>query len=152
MNNAPLRDNTTLSDRLQQLEPEAAEKATQMFLENHSEWLVKYGERARKLGIEDAQYHIEFLVGAVEADSTQVFENYCDWAARLLESRGIAKNFLVEDLTQIETALRPGLSLEEQTVVARFMEAGRAACNRETSGPKQPGPLISATETRFPTQ
>jgi hypothetical protein len=136
MNDFPLYDRTALGDRLQQLKPEAAEKATRIFLERHPEWLLKYGERARKFGIEDAGFHIDFLRGAVETGSVQAFEDYCEWAAGLLKSRAIASHFLVENLMQIETALGARLSPHEQTVVARMMEAGRAACDREKTRPR----------------
>src|SRR5664279_5714911 len=122
MNDSPQYDRTALGDRLQQLKPQVAEQVTQTFLARHPEWLLKYGEKARKFGIEDAQFHIDFLRGAVEAGSIQAFEDYCEWAAGLLKSRGIASHFLVENLTQIETALRSGLSLEEHAVVAGIME------------------------------
>lgn len=128
---------------MQQLKPQAAEQVTQIFLDRHPEWLLKYGERARKFGIEDAQFHIDFLRGAVEAGSVQAFEDYCEWAAGLLKSRAIASHFLVENLTQIETVLGSGLSPEEQAVVARMMQAGRAACDRDKTRPSLPDtPLV----------
>ena len=105
-------DRTVLGDRLQQLKPQVAEQVIQEFLERHPEWLLKYGERARKFGIEDAQFHIDFLRGAVEANSIQAFEEYCEWAAGLLKARSIASHFLVENLTQIETVLGSRLSPE----------------------------------------
>jgi hypothetical protein len=137
MNDSPPHDSAMLNARIKELKPEAAEKATQMFLESHPDWLIKYGDRARKFGIEDAQHHIDFLVGALEADSIQAFVEYCAWAVEVLESRAIARCFLIENLTQIENALSSGLSPEEQAVVARFMEAGRLACMQASSGPEQ---------------
>jgi hypothetical protein len=137
MNDPSFHDSTALGDRIRQLKPGAAEEATRVFLESHPDWLVKYGDRARKFGIEDAQYHIDFLAGAVEADRIQAFVEYCAWAAELLESRGIARNFLVENLTQIESALGSGLSPEEQAVIALFMKAGRLSCTPGNSGSDQ---------------
>jgi methanogenic corrinoid protein MtbC1 len=142
-------DRTALADRLQKLKPEVAEDVTRIFLEKHPEWLSKYGERARKFGIEDARFHIDFLRGAVEARSIQAFEDYCEWAAGLLKSRAIASHFLVENLMQIETALRSGLSSEEQTVVARIMEAGRAACDREKNRPAEPDTPLALTRSVY---
>ncbi len=135
-------DRTALADRLQQLKPEVAEQVTQVFLERHPEWLLKYGERARKYGIEDAQFHIDFLRGAIEAGSSQAFEDYCEWAAGLLKSRGIGSHFLVENLMQIETAVCWSLPAKAQAVVALMMQAGRTACGREKARPTPPdGPL-----------
>jgi len=138
MNELALRERTALGDRLQQLKASAAEKATRMFLESHPDWLAKYGARAWEFGIEDARHHVDFLRGAVEAASVPAFEDYCEWAAGLLRARAIASRFLVESLSQIETVLRSELSPEHQLVVARMMEAGRAACDRETARHTQP--------------
>jgi methanogenic corrinoid protein MtbC1 len=149
MNDFPQYDRIALGDRLQRLKLRVAEQVTQVFLERHPEWLLKYGERARKFGIEDAQFHIDFLRGAVEASSVQAFEDYCEWAAGLLKSRAIASHFLVENLTQIETALRPELSSDEQAVIARIMEAGRAACDREKTLSSQPDSPLALTRAVY---
>jgi len=149
MNDLPLQARTELVDRLQQLKYEVAQQVTQMFLERHPEWLLKYGERARKFGIEDAGFHIDFLRGAVEAGSVQAFEDYCEWAAGLLRSRAIASHFLVENLTQIETVLASRLFPEEQTAVACFMDAGRVACGRENPLPTQPDTPLTLTRNVY---
>ena len=129
---------TILGDRLQHFKTEVAEEVTQIFLERHPDWLARYGERARKFGIEDAQFHIDFLRGAVEAGSVQAFEDYCEWAAGLLRSRSIATDFLIENLSQIDTALRSRLSADEQAVVAPMVDAGCAACHRQRCRPPPP--------------
>ena len=142
-------DRTVLGDRLQQLKPQVAEQVTQVFLERHPEWLLKYGDRARKFGIEDAQFHIDFLRGAVEANSIQAFEDYCQWAAGLLKARSIASRFLVENLTQIETALGSRLSPEAQALVARMLEAGRTACLRESTPATAPDTPLALTQAVY---
>ena len=149
MNELLLHDRMTLGDRLQQFKPEIAVQATRVFLERHPDWLVRYGERARKFGIEDAGFHIDFLRGAVESASLQAFEDYCQWAAGLLESRAIAHRFLVEHLTDIETALGPRLSPQERTVIAGMMEAGRAACERRHASPAQPDTPLALTRAVY---
>ena len=149
MNDYPDYDRAALGDRLQLLKPQVAEQVTQAFLERHPEWLSKYGERARKFGIEDAQFHIDFLRGAVEAASLPAFEDYCEWAAGLLRSRAIASHFLVENLTQIESALRAFLSAEEQALVAPILQAGRAACLREKRRPAQPDTPLALTRNVY---
>jgi methanogenic corrinoid protein MtbC1 len=138
-----------LGTRLEQLKAEAAETAARIFLESHPEWLAKYGEKAWKFGIEDAGFHIDFLRGAVEAGSILAFEDYCEWAAALLRSRAIASRFLVENLTQIETALGSGLTPEQRPVVARMIAAGRAACEREKTRPAQPDTPLALTRTVY---
>jgi len=138
-----------LGDRLKQLKPQVAERVTREFLDRHPDWVLKYGERAWKFGVEDAQFHIEFLRGAMEGNSVQAFEDYCEWAARVLSSRGIAGGFLVETLTQIEAALRAELSPEEHAVVARIAEAGRVACTRQRARPAQPDSPLALTRSVY---
>jgi methanogenic corrinoid protein MtbC1 len=135
----------TLGERLQQLKPQVAEKVTQVFLERHPDWLRNYGERAREFGIQDAAFHIDFLRGAVESSSIQAFEDYCAWAAGVLKAHAIASHFLVENLSQIEAALASELSPQQQEVVARMMQAGRAACDREKIRPAQPDTPLALT-------
>jgi methanogenic corrinoid protein MtbC1 len=81
----------------------------------------------------------------VEANSTRAFEDYCEWASGLLKSRAIASHFLVENLMQIETALRSKLNPEEQLAVARIMEAGRLACSRDRTRPVYPDTPLAPT-------
>jgi methanogenic corrinoid protein MtbC1 len=149
MNDSPYYDRMALGDRLLQLKSEAAEKATETFLERHPDWLSKYGERAREFGVKDACCHIDFLRGAVEAGSIPAFEDYCAWAAGLLQSRAIASGFLVENLSQIEEALGARLSPAEQAAIARMLEAGRAACDREKPRPAHPDTPLALTRTVY---
>ena len=149
MTDFPQYDRTALGDRLQQLKPQVAEQVTQAFLEKHPDWLLKYGERARRFCIEDTQFHIDFLRGAVEANSIRAFEDYCEWAAGLLKSRAIAGHILGENLMRIETALRSGLPQAEQAVVAAFMAAGRAACERERTSPAEPDTPLALTRSVY---
>jgi methanogenic corrinoid protein MtbC1 len=138
-----------LADRLQQLKPAIATEVTEAFLERHPDWVARYGERARKFGIEDAQYHIDFLRGAVEAGSIPAFEDYCEWAAGVLQSRSIAPQFLVENLGQIEVTLRSHLSADEQAMVAPMVDAGRAACSRQMARPSAPDSPLAMTQAVF---
>jgi methanogenic corrinoid protein MtbC1 len=149
MNDFPEYDRTALGDRLEQLKPQIAEQVTDAFLERHPEWLLKYGERARKFGIEDARYHMDFLRGAVEAGSLQAFEDYCQWAAGVLKSRAISSHFLAENLMQIEAALSLNLSAGEQAAVARIVRAGCAACDREKPQPAQPDTPLALTRAVY---
>ena len=149
MNDLAQYDRTTLGDRLMRVTPAVADEVTRVFLEKHPEWLLKYGERARTFGIQDARFHIDFLRGAVEANSVQAFEDYCEWAAALLKARAIATHFLVENLAQIEAALHPHLLPAEQIVVARMMEAGRAACDRKKAFSAQPVSPLELTQSVY---
>ena len=67
----------------------------------------------------------------------------------MLKARAIASHFLVENLVQIETALRDGLSPGDQAVVARILEAGRAACDRDGTRPARPETALALVRNVF---
>lgn len=87
---------------------------TNDFLERHPDWIERYGELARIRGIEDARFHIEFLIGALLSGSPEEFARYARWTDGVLRSRGIDSEFLIENLIQVR-----------EHAGARFDEAGR---------------------------
>ena len=104
-----------------------AAAVTEKFLKRHPDWLARYGERARALGIEDATFHINFLAGAVEAGREEAYAGYTRWVVRVLAARGIAASFLAENLQEIWETLEPRLSDEQKVVVRSLVAAGCAA-------------------------
>jgi MerR family transcriptional regulator, light-induced transcriptional regulator len=123
----------SLAERLRSFRQAVAEEVTEEFLRRHPDWVERYGQRARQLGIEDAGYHLDFLAGAVEAGSAPAFADYTRWAAVMLQARGIGTVFLVENLRQIEAAL--GRRLEDDDAsraLARIVDAG---CEAATPAP-----------------
>ncbi len=126
-----LSERVTLADKLRGLKPVIAESVTAEFFRRHPDWVARYGERGRKLGIEDACFHLDFLAGAVEAGSVTPFEDYVRWTARMLGARKIAAHFVAENLEQIEFALASHLTAGEAEHVAGFTRAGCLACSRE---------------------
>ena len=81
-----------------------AEDVTEAFLLRHPDWLERYGDRARAAGIEDARFHVQFLSAAVEQNSPAAFRDYVRWTAGVLESRGISRDSLQENLIQVREA------------------------------------------------
>ncbi len=128
-----LSERMALADKLRHLKPAIAESVTTEFFQRHPDWVARYGERGRNLGIEDACFHLEFLAGALEAGSVTPFEDYVHWTARMLGARNIAAHFVAENLEQIESALASHLTAPEAEYVTRFTVAGRLAC----SGPPE---------------
>jgi len=103
---------------------------TDEFLRRHPDWVARYGERARRHGVEDAGYHVEFLAAAVEAGSLPAFEEYVRWTAGVLAARGIGVEFLAENLVQVEHRLSGDLPPGDRDGVAPFLAAGLDACKR----------------------
>lgn len=102
-----------------------AERVTEEFLFRHPDWTERYGDAARKRGLEDAAFHLEFLAAAIESDSTSAFADYARWTSRVLQARGIAPQSLVENLEQLNAALVDVTS--DNQLVAENFKAGVAA-------------------------
>lgn len=113
-----------------------ADAMTDEFLARHPEWLERYGELARIRGLEDAHFHIEFLIGALLAGEPASFARYATWTAGVLGSRGIDSTFLIENLEQLrDHAARP-LYPEGAAEVGLIVEAGIAAVREHGLAPE----------------
>jgi methanogenic corrinoid protein MtbC1 len=111
-----------------------AQAMTAGFFRIHPDWLDRYGERGRQFCTADACFHIEFLVGAIEAGSPESFASYSRWTARMLAARGITAHNLEENLFQLEDQLSRVLLPNEIAIVSRFLTKGREA-SRELESP-----------------
>ena len=122
------RDRRRLSELLRGHKPKIAEQVTAEFLERHPEWTTRYGDTARLRGVEDACFHVDFLTGAIEAGAVAPFEDYVRWTVGMLGARGIAADFIAENLVQIGRAADPLLDAAQRSVVGAVLAAGCAAC------------------------
>lgn len=127
--------------------PAVAVEVTNVFLERHPDWSLRYGARAMSAGVQDAGYHLAFLAGAIEAGETEAFAAYARWAARVLAARGIASSFLAENLEQIHDALIPRIVPARAGVVAEYLRAGLDALSGEPEFPS--GATLNLTANVF---
>jgi len=128
-----------LTARFADLQRPVAEAVTEEFFRRHPDWVDRYGERGRARAVEDAQYHMDFLGGALVAGEPQAFAEYVRWARRVLEARGIAARFLRENLEQIGEALASRLGPARPAVEA-VVHAGLLACDESPGSISPPGP------------
>jgi methanogenic corrinoid protein MtbC1 len=105
-----------------------AETVTEEFFVRHPDWLARYGERGRRLGIEDAIYHQRYLACAIEAGDIAPFADYARWTVNMLGARNIAAHFVGENLEQIGQVLQRLLSSGEHTLVSGYIGAACDAC------------------------
>ena len=124
-----------LADIIRENTPAVAVEVTDVFLQRHPEWRMRYGTRATTAGVQDAAYHLAFLAGAVEARDTQPFVAYARWAARVLASRGIAARFLRENLEQVRDALAIRATPARAGLLAGYFEAALEALSDEPEFP-----------------
>jgi methylmalonyl-CoA mutase cobalamin-binding domain/chain len=118
------------------LKQSVAEVVTEEFFRRHPDWLLRYGERGRQKGIEDAIYHIDFLSSAIEIGSGAPFQDYARWTCGVLHSRGIAPAFIAENLLQLREALVPHLSDAEGVMLTEFIRVGCEAIESDAAKPK----------------
>jgi methanogenic corrinoid protein MtbC1 len=127
LSDRPLTERVRLAEQLREFRGQIAEKVTEAFLLRHPDWVTRYGERARRLGVEDAIFHQDFLAAAIEGGEARAYGEYLRWTAGVLEARGIAPAFLHENVEQIagelQSRVAPPLSLE----LAEFVKSGLAA-------------------------
>lgn len=124
----------TIADQLHANRASIAVSVTDEFLERHPDWLDRYPE-ARQRGEEDAGFHVEFLAGAILADETAAFADYARWTCRMLSARGIAPEFLSENLEQVGRAAAAVVEAPDRPIVQRFVEAGVAAVEQAQAPP-----------------
>jgi methanogenic corrinoid protein MtbC1 len=127
-----------LAERVRALSAAVAAEVTERFLSVHPDWLARYGERARLMGIEDAQYHVTFLAAALESGTAAAFADYARWTSRVLESRGMARSFLAENLEQVRDSLASRVT--DATAAIEELVSNALAALRETAATEAADP------------
>lgn len=122
------RDRRQLAAAIKSLRSVVAEEVTNRFLALHPDWTVRYGDRTRQFGIEDAGYHQDFLAAAILSGEPQAFREYAGWAGRMLAARGIEPRFLAENFEQIGEALRGRLTPPQAEIVDSYIRTGAEGC------------------------
>jgi methanogenic corrinoid protein MtbC1 len=123
LSDRPLTERVRLAEQLRGFGRQIAEKVTEDFLVLHPDWVKRYGDRARRRGVEDAIFHQDFLSAAIETGEPGAFGEYLRWTAGVLEARGIAPRFLRENVDQISKELGSRLPSPLGTEVTEFVES-----------------------------
>jgi len=126
-----LQERISIACRIGEVKQPVAEAVTEEFFRRHPDWLARYGERGRRLAIEDAKYHLDFLAGAIESGSVASFEDYARWSSRMLAARGIAPQFVAENFRQLGESLNRILSEDSAEMISSYIQAGSAACTEK---------------------
>ncbi len=129
-----------LGEEIRSIQSDIAERVTDEFFERHPDWKEQYGMRGRIRGIEDANFHLDFLCGAVESGTEETFGEYVRWAVRMLEARKIGAEFFAENLEQIRDALEGTLRNPGKEIALRILTEGarlaRSSRNAEPAPPE----------------
>jgi hypothetical protein len=138
-----------VAEKITAIKREVAVEATHEFFRRHPDWRQRYGPPGFQRGLEDACYHLDYLAAAIEAGSTELFERYARWTGRLLESRGIARCFVVENLEQIEAELQSRLGAAQSAWAQTYLRAGMSAV-AEPVAPPQYETDVAASQAALP--
>jgi len=122
-----------LAQKLLSLKQKVALAITDELFLHHPDWAVSYGESGHEASMADACFHMEFLAGAVEADSPEAFADYARWRVRMLGARGIGKHTLEEDFAQFDKHLSAALEPAERNAVSAYLVRGQQACTEPAS-------------------
>jgi methanogenic corrinoid protein MtbC1 len=140
-----LGERTALAEKILSTKQQVAESVTEELIVRHPDWLTRYGEGGRKLGIEDATYHQSHLASAIQAGSTAPFADYARWTVSMLGARKIAAHNVIENLEHIGQSMQGLLSASENNVVRDYIHAARDACVSPA-----PQPLATSGEETRP--
>lgn len=81
-----------------------------------------YGEAGRDKCIQDARYHLTYLAQAIRSNSTNLFNDYIDWALALLKGLNIPDTDLSDHLVVMAEVLREQLPQADAQIAGLFIE------------------------------
>ena len=110
--------------KLTEKKEELALKITDLHFKNHPELDKKYGEKGREKCREDAIYHLNYLIEAIQLDSQELFNHYLEWAFYMLDARKIPIDDLVKNIQFINEVISGEFSDDEAAIAETFLERG----------------------------
>lgn len=88
-------------------------------------WEERYGERARRRGREDNDFHVSYLIEAIEAGTAASLEQYALWLRTLLTHRGMCSWQLDENFRLLADAIVAAQVSDADAAVA-YLDKARA--------------------------
>jgi methanogenic corrinoid protein MtbC1 len=113
----------SLADRRQEL----ASRVAQKHLEQHPEFLERFGTVGRRRCLEDADFHLQYLSHAIRLATPALFTSYAQWARQMLETRHIAWSDLQWNLELLREELARELGADDAALVREYIDAALAA-------------------------
>lgn len=123
---------------------EVAARVTEKHLQQHPEFLERFGANGRRRCLEDAEFHLQYLGHAIRLATPALFTSYVQWARQMLEARRIPW----KDLQQNLELLRDELLSED--VGDDEAELIRAPIDAALSASPLPSESLLATTPREP--
>jgi methanogenic corrinoid protein MtbC1 len=108
----------------------AVSAVEQSLYASHPGLTERFGARGRKACREDIQHHLDYLSGALLADSAAVFVDYAIWLKSILDNRGVPGNHLAESFNLLDDFLCAHMPAAESAQVSAVIFAANAALAR----------------------
>lgn len=126
---------------LDQREQLAVAIANHQYARYSQEWSLAKDNHFQK-SVRDISYHLDYLIEAVAAGKTSLFEDYISWAKALFVGLDFPDSVLSETLDSMRSILKESLPPESHAMIDQFIQAGIAQC---TTAPEQPPGYILAS-------
>jgi methanogenic corrinoid protein MtbC1 len=82
----------------------------------------RFGDTVRARMLEDTGYHLDYLIQAIDADSTELFAHYIGWVKVTLAKRGVPPMFLASLLTSMTESARQELPPEFSPLACDYLD------------------------------
>jgi methanogenic corrinoid protein MtbC1 len=119
-----MRERRAVANALRGAKRAMATRANDAFYAVHPEWTSQFGATGVQRGQEDAEFHIEFLAGALEAGAPDSFAAYVDWLLEVLRARGISANFVEESLQLVGEECMLVAGNDARSTIASLVHTG----------------------------
>ena len=125
-------DDAAVSRALLPVYDALAKEITERKHEAFQELITQHGIEWSKL-LEYTHYDLSILANALASSSTEVFQEYVNWAAVLFESNSIPLDLLKKNIEILEETLRSFLPGEHQALLSKYLEAGLSEIGKHST-------------------
>lgn len=94
-----------LAEHLRTDGPRISARVMDEIWESDPFWDTRFGKEKRARANEDAAFHIEYLVQAVEGADSSIMERYATWLQSVLTTRGMSTRHLDDNFARLADAI-----------------------------------------------
>ena len=117
-------ENQQFIRQLTERKGELAVKITDLHFKSHPELDKKYGDKGREKCREDAIYHLNYLIEALQVESQELFNHYLEWAYNMLDARNIPIDDLEHNIRSIKDVISGEFSANSADMAVTILESG----------------------------
>ena len=119
------------AESLERHRAQLAEEVVRREYERRPEYWGRFGAAGRSRCVDDASFHVRFLLSALLLDTPALFFDYVHWLVELLGSRGIGRDEVLEHLSVLRAALLDMLGDEEAKLAVACLDGALARMRRD---------------------